>query len=409
MKRLLSTLVAALFASSLSAQEPVVIYPGGGIEAPAQPTGKSESTYRKAERITPQPGRGTQSEVRVRVRDLVAVRGQEQNLVQGIGLVTGLAGTGDSGIAARQAIQNLLLTQNITLPIGSINSKNVAVVWVEVELPAGIKPGRRVDVRVSSLYDSSSLVGGTLVQCELTDMSGAEVYATASGSISVGGFSVGGEGATATQNHVTVGIVPQGGKVQRAVDGSLVSEHGFIYLDMKALNGSFGNTVKIADAINGIYTGAAVAQDAMTIRVAVPADLPENSHVAYLNSLISREITPENFARIVLNERTGVIVMGTGVRITEGAITKGNLTVTIAETPETSQPGAQSQGTTETNPRTSLLVEEEDRALTIVNGAVELREVVEVLNVLGITPRDLIQVLQAMAQSGMLHAEIVMM
>ena len=410
MKCFISSLTAAfLCATFVSAQEPAVIYPSGGIEAPTQPTGKSESNYKKLERITPKPGRGTQGEVRVRVRDLVAVRGQEQNLVQGIGLVTGLAGTGDSGLAASQAIQNLLLTQNITLPLGSISSKNVAVVWVEVQLPAGIKPGRRTDVRVSSIYDSSSLVGGTLVQCELTDMSGVDVYATASGSISVGGFSVGGEGASATQNHVTVGIVPQGGKVQRAVAGNLVSEHGFIYLDMKALNGSFGNTVRIAEAINGIYTGAAVAQDAMTIRVSVPADLPENSYVAYLASLISREITPENFARIVLNERTGVIVMGKGVRITEGAITKGNLTVTIAETPETSQPGPQSNGGSENNARTSLLVEEENRALTIVNGAVELQEVVEVLNVLGITPRDLIQVLQAMAQSGMLHAEIVMM
>ena len=179
MKRLsLITIAALACASSAFAQEPAVVYPATGIEAPTQPTGKSSSTYTKLERITPKPGRGTQGEVRVRVRDLVAVRGQEQNLVQGIGLVTGLAGTGDSGLAARQALQNLLLTQNITLPIGSLTSKNVAVVWVEVELPAGIKPGRRVDVRVSSLYDSSSLVGGTLVRCELTDMSGTDVYAT---------------------------------------------------------------------------------------------------------------------------------------------------------------------------------------------------------------------------------------
>lgn len=387
---------------------PVVFQPGG-IEAPDQPSGKSEAAYKKLERITPKPGRGTSGEVRVHVKDLVAVRGQEQNLVQGIGLVTGLAGTGDSGTAARQALQNLLLTQNITLPLSAINSKNVAVVWVEVMLPAGIKPGRRIDVRVSSLYDCTSLVGGTLVRAELTDMSGTDVYATASGSVSTGGFSFGGEGATATQNHVTVGMIPQGGKVERAVAGSLVSEHGFIYLDMHALNGSFGNSNRIAEAINAIYDGAAMAQDSMTVRVTVPADLPERSHVAFVASLIEREITPENFARVVLNERSGVIVMGKGVRITQGAITKGNLTVTIAETPETSQPGPQSGGTTENQPRTSLLVEEENRALTIVNGAVELQEVVEVLNVLGVTPRDMIQVLQAMAQSGMLHAEIVMM
>ena len=387
---------------------PVAFQPVG-IEAPDQPNSRSDANYRKLDRITPTPGRGASGEVRVRIKDLVAVRGQEMNLVQGIGLVTGLAGTGDSGTAARQALQNLLLTQNITLPLNSIKSKNVAVVWVEAMLPAGIKPGRRLDVRVSSLYDSTSLVNGTLVRAELTDMSGTDVYATASGPVSTGGFSFGGEGATATQNHVTVGIIPQGGKVERAVDGSLVSEHGYIYLDMHALNGSFGNSNRIAEAINAIYDGAAMAQDAMTVRVTVPQDLPIRSHVAFVASLIEREITPENFARVVLNERTGVIVMGKGVRITQGAITKGNLTVTIAESPETSQPGPQSNGESQSQPRTSLLVEEENRALTIVNGAVELQEVVEVLNVLGVTPRDMIQVLQAMAQSGMLHAEILMM
>jgi len=141
----------------------------------------------------------------------------------------------------------------------------------------------------------------------------------------------------------------------------------------------------------------------------VPGDLPPDSTVQFLSSILGREIEPAAFARVVVNERTGVIVMGEGVRISRGAITKGNLTVTIAETPEASQPGPLSQGKTEVLPRTSVLVEEEDRPLTIVNGAVTLQEVVEVLNVLGVTPRDMIQILQLMAQSGMLHAEILVM
>jgi flagellar P-ring protein precursor FlgI len=182
-----------------------------------------------------------------------------------------------------------------------------------------------------------------------------------------------------------------------------------VYLDLRALKGSFGNATRITGAINGLYPGSAVAQDAMTVAVRVPSDLPAESTISFLSSILEREIEPAPFARVVVNERTGVIVMGESVRISRGAITKGNLTVTIAETPEASQPGPLSQGKTEVLPRTSILVEEEDRPLTIVNGAVTLQEVVEVLNVLGVTPRDMIQILQLMAQSGMLHAEILVM
>jgi flagellar P-ring protein precursor FlgI len=189
----------------------------------------------------------------------------------------------------------------------------------------------------------------------------------------------------------------------------LVSEYGYLYLDLRALKGSFGNATRIAEAVNALYPGTTVAQDAMTVAVRVPSDLPVDATVAFLDSILAREVEPESFARVVLNERTGVIVMGEGVRITGGAITKGNLTVTIAESPEASQPGPLSGGETQRLPRTSLLLEEEDRPLTIVNGAVTLQEVVEVLNVLGVTPRDMIQILQSMAQSGMLHAEILVM
>jgi flagellar P-ring protein precursor FlgI len=381
----------------------------GGVAAPDQPAGRSSSAVLRTPRIAPAPGRGAEGEILVRIGDLVAVRGQEDNVVQGIGLVTGLSGTGDSGIASRQAIVNLLKTQNIVLDAGAITSQNVAVVLVQATLPPGIKPGRKVDVRVSSLYDSNSLVGGTLVFAELADVTGQTVYVTASGPVTTGAFAAEGEGALAVRNHLTVGTIPFGGKVERAVPTQLVSEHGLVYLDMGALKGSFANAVRVADSINALYAGAALAQDAMTVAVRLPDDLPPTAHVAFLDSILRREVSPEQFARVVVNERTGVIVMGAGVRISRGAITKGNLTVTIAETPEASQPGPFSQGQTEVLPRTELLVEEEDRALTIVNGAASLQEIVEVLNVLGVTPRDMIQILQLMAQSGMLHADVLVM
>jgi flagellar P-ring protein precursor FlgI len=402
-----------LFLALLRAQNPEVeprpFLPLGAVEAPAQPAGRSTSTVLRTPRATPGFAPGSASVVTVRIGDIVAVRGQEDNVVQGLGLVTGLSGTGDSGIAARQAILNLLKTQNIVLDAGAVTSANVAVVLVQATLEPGIKPGRKIDVRCSSLYDSESLVGGTLVFAELTDVTGQTVFATASGPISTGAFAAEGDGASAVRNHQTVGTIPLGGKVEREVPTQLVTDHGFVYLDMRALKGSFANAVRVAGSINGLYDGAAVPQDAMTVAVRLPVDLPPAAHVAFLDSILRREIEPDQFARVVVNERTGVIVMGEGVRISRGAITKGNLTVTIAETPEASQPGPLSNGTTEVVPRTDILIEEEDRALSIVNGAASLNEVVEVLNVLGVTPRDMIQILQLMAQSGMLHAEILVM
>ena len=409
---MLSALILALAQSARqkpAEQQPGVALRAGAIQAPRQPAGASSSTVTRTPRPELSPAAGTIGGVTVRIGDLVAVRGQEQNQVQGIGLVVGLAGTGDSTIAARLAILNMLKTQNIVLDLQAISSSNVAVVLVQATLEPGIKPGRQLDVRVSSLYDCESLVGGTLLSTELSDTTGNSVYATAAGPITTGAFSADGQGAKATRNHLTVGTIPLGGKVEREVATEIVSDHGFVYLDLRALKGSFGNATRITQSVNALYPSTASAQDAMTVAVRMPADLPRESTVSFLSSILEREIEPAPFARVVVNERTGVIVMGEGVRISRGAITKGNLTVTIAETPEASQPGPLSQGKTEVLPRTSVLVEEEDRPLTIVNGAVTLQEVVEVLNVLGVTPRDMIQILQLMAQSGMLHAEILVM
>lgn len=407
---MLAILCLSLLQTTQKPERPadVALYTGA-VEAPSQPKGASSSTVTRGPRPDISPAAGTSGRVTVRVGDLVAVRGQEENQIQGIGLVTGLAGTGDATTAARQAIINLLKTQNIVLDLQAVASANTAVVLVQATLEPGIKPGRQIDVRVSSLYDCESLVGGILLASELTDFTGTKVFATAAGPITTGAFSASGEGATATRNHLTVGTIPMGGKVEREVPTQMVSDHGFVYLDLRALKGSFENASRIATSINALYPSMAIAQDPMTVSVRVPGDLPKESTVSFISSLLAQEIEPAAFARVVVNERTGVIVMGEGVRISRGAITKGNLTVTIAEAPEVSQPGPLSNGKTEVLPRTSLLVDEEDRPLTIVNGAVTLSEVVEVLNVLGVTPRDMIQILQLMAQSGMLHAEILVM
>jgi flagellar P-ring protein precursor FlgI len=341
------------------------------------------------------------------VSSLVSVRGQEDNVVLGIGLVTGLAGTGDSINAAKQLLANYLLTRNIRLDLQTLATKNIAIVEVEAALPSGIKPGQRVDVTVSAIGDCTSLQGGVLTFSELTDVTGRVVYATASGPITVGGFEVQGQGASAKKNHTTVGTLPEGGKVEREVATTLVSEHGWIYLDMRSGQDSLTNVVRIVQSVNNLFPKCAEAlPDGKTVKVRVPEGLPESEHVAFLNTILHQEVQSESVARVIVNERTGVIVMGGDVRLRSGAIAQGGLTVTIAETPQTSQPGPLSAGTTTTTPRTDLKAHEENKALVVVPNAVTLQEVVDVLNVLGATPRDLISILQAMAQGGMLVAEI---
>ena len=188
---------------------------------------------------------------------------------------------------------------------------------------------------------------------------------------------------------------------------TLVSEHGVIYLDLKNGHDTLGNCVRITEAINALYPKSAQATpDGKSVQVSVPRDLPEAMHPAYLQSMLEREIVSKNVARVIISERTGTIVMGGDVRLRAGAIAQGAITVTIAETPTTSQPGPLSTGNTQTNPRTAVDVQEENNGLVFIPGAVTLQEVVEVLNVLGTTPRDLITILEAMAQGGLLEAEI---
>src|SRR5688572_5804995 len=378
----------------------------GGVEAPAQPASRSRAGYSRTERFAPQPGRGTSGAVRTSILTLVDVRGQEDNLVTGVGIVTGLAGTGDSSIMTRQLLANVLLANDIRIDVTQLTPKNCAIVSIEGVLPAGIQPGRKIDVRVSTLGDAKSLQGGVLLFAELRDTLGA-VWATAGGPVDVGGFLAEGAAGTVAKNHVTVGTISGGGKVERAVPSDPVSEHGFIYLDLRAAQASFTNLVRIAEQIDGIYPGAAeAATDGRTIKVRVPSDLPRSAHVAYLDSILRLEVEPMMQPYVVVNERTGAIVIGDGVRLRPGAVALGGLTVTIAETPETSQPGPLSNGTTQTNPRTEVDVSEENNALVEVPGAVTLHEVVEVLNVLGTTPRELIQILEAMHQAGLLLAEV---
>ncbi|MDA1267035.1 MAG: flagellar basal body P-ring protein FlgI, partial [Planctomycetota bacterium] len=318
---------------------PVPILDLGGLQAPAGPRGRSRASIGRLPRTTLVSPKGNYGRIEARVTSLVGVRGREENVIEGLGLVIGLNGTGDSGQLATVMLRNFLLTHNLNVPEGALKPDNLAVVLVEATLPAGMKPGQRIDARVSSFGDAESLSHGTLVSTEMFDMGGERVYATVSGPVTVGGYTVTGDAATATKNHPTVGTLPQGAVIQREVPTSVVSENGYIYLDSKSNSDSFGNMVRIAEAINRLYPGAAqVLPDGRTVRVGVPRDLPESQYVAYLDTLLQLEVETDNLSRVVINDRTGTIVMGGDVRLRPGVITHGSLFVTVAETEQVSQP-----------------------------------------------------------------------
>jgi flagellar P-ring protein FlgI len=386
---------------------PLPVLTTGAIEAPDQPRGRSRSSIRMTPRGAPSPSRGRFGRISARVDSLVGVRGREDNVLSGVGLLTGLAGTGDSGVLAKQMLRNFLLTQNINIELNKLKAENLAVVHIEAMLPAGMKPGQHIDARVSALGNATSLANGNLMLTELFDMEGRNVYATVSGPVTVGGYTATGDAASATKNHPTVGTLPQGAVVQREVPTTVVSEHGYIYLDSKRSHSSYGNMVRIGEAINRLYPGVArVLPDGRSVRVEVLSDLPENQYIAYLDTLLQQEVLTDNLSRVVINERTGTIVMGGDVRIRPGVMAHGSLFVTIAETPEASQPGGFSRGETTTLPRTDLNILEEDSPLRIIDAATTLEEVVDALNMLGVSPRDLISILTQMSESGLLVADI---
>lgn len=391
------------------ANRAVPVVPVPAIEAPAQPQGQSSSRFRVTPRVTPFARGGTDFESRIAspVRSLMRVRGMEENHVSGTGIVTGLQGTGDSGALATQVLANTLLAKNINIEPALLATANIAVVQVEGVIPAGAKPGTKFDIRVSSIGDAESLVGGNLFFTELTDVTGQYVYGTAFGPLTVGGFAAGGDSASAIKNHVTVGTLASGGTVQRDIETSVMSEHGYIYLDAKNGQATLGNTWRVCEAINRLYPGSStVMPDGRTVRLAVFDDIPRDQVIGYLDRALSLEVETDNLARIVVNERTGVIVMGGDVRLRPGVIHHGTIVVTVAETPEVSQPGPLSGGVTAEVPRTNLEVTENQNPMVLLGGATSLEEVVEVLNVLGATPRDMIAILESMLDGGLLVAEL---
>ncbi|MHC2003231.1 flagellar basal body P-ring protein FlgI [Methylobacterium sp. CM6241] len=344
-----------------------------------------------------------------RVKDLASIEGVRQNQLVGYGIVVGLNGTGDTlnNIPfTRQSLQAMLERLGVNTRGATMRTQNLAAVMVTASLPPFATQGNRIDITVSSLGDAKSLQGGTLLVTPLLGADG-EVYALAQGSVAIAGFSAEGDAAKITRGVPTNGRVPNGAMIER--------ETAFKMNDMRSLrlslrNPDFTTSKRIAAAIND-FMGADTAEptDPATVTLQIPAKYNGNM-IRLVTEIEQLKIEPDQTARVVVDERSGIIVMGRDVRVSTVAIAQGNLTVTITEQPQVSQPAPLSNGTTTVVPRTGVKVDTGDgNKLAMVKEGVTLRELVDGLNALGVGPRDLISILQAIKAAGALQADIEVM
>ncbi len=344
----------------------------------------------------------------VRIKDIAALQGIRDNQLVGYGLVVGLQNTGDTlrnSTFTQQALQSMLDRLGINVRGDSnMRTLNVAAVLVTADLPPFVTPGTRIDVNVSSLGDATSLMGGTLILTSLTGVDG-QTYAIAQGQVNVSGFAAAGQAESVTQNVPTAGRIPNGALVEREVPGEF-RDIGPLTLELK--NPDFNTVIRVVDAINA-YTrsnyGLIVAreEDQRSIALAKPDSVDAARFMAEIGELL---VEPDAPARVVVDARSGTVVIGQDVQISTVAVTYGNITVRITETPNVSQPAPFSQGKTVVTPETQVDVTQQGGAMAIVHGA-NLRTLVAGLNQIGLRPSGIIAILQAIKTAGALQAELI--
>ncbi|TWB44252.1 flagellar P-ring protein precursor FlgI [Nitrospirillum pindoramense] len=354
-------------------------------------------------------GAAQPAQAQSRLKDIVDVEGVRDNVLVGYGLVVGLNGTGDTINNApftQQSLYGMLERLGVNIRGTTLTTKNVAAVMVTATLPPFAAQGTRIDVQVGTLGDAKSLQGGILVGTPLLAPDG-DVYAVAQGPVAISGFTAQGAAASVTRGVPTAGRIAAGALVERTVD--------FRMSDMQALhlalhNPDFTTAKRVADAINAaIGTGTALAMDPSNVTVNVPAGRKADL-VGFMRDIEQLRVAPDNPATVVIDEASGVIVMGENVRINTVAIAQGNLTIKITETPQVSQPGPLSNGTTATVPRTNIQVDDgQGKKLAILPSGVSLQDLVQSLNALGVSPRDMISILQSIKAAGALQAELKVM
>jgi len=342
-----------------------------------------------------------------RIKDLASIEGVRNNQLVGYGLVVGLNGSGDSASTqfTVQSLVNMMERLGVTVDRTQVKVNNVAAVIVTAVLPPFSRSGSNIDVLVSSVGDASSLVGGTLLMTPLKGPDG-NTYAVAQGALVVGSLAFGGKAAKVQTNHPTVGRIPGGALIEREVNFQFGDRESLVY----RLNEADFTTISRMNEVIGEHFGQGIAKpiDGGSIRVSVPAEYRGRT-VEFVAALESLEVNPDQMARVVVNEKTGTIVMGEEVRISTVAVSHGNLSLVISETPQVSQPAPLSQGQTTTVPRTGINVSEDEGELVVLEKGVSIGDVARSLNAIGATPRDLIAIFQAIKAAGALYAELVIL
>jgi len=342
-----------------------------------------------------------------RIKDIAEFEGIRENQLVGYGLVVGLDGSGDrlaNSPFTEESLKGMLERLGVKIANGALNTQNVGAVMVTATLPPFARQGSRIDVTVSALGDASSLLGGTLLVTPLMGADG-EVYAIAQGSLAVAGFSATGDAQTVVKNVPTTGRIAGGAIVER--------ELSFAFADLDRINIALRNpdlttAQRVAKAINTFTRArAASVSDPTTVALEKPANYAGNL-IALLSEIEQLRVTPDQIARVVIDQRSGVIVIGENVRISRIAIAQGNLTIRITEAAQVSQPNPFSEtGTTEVVPRTNIEVDEDkDKRMAVLDTGVSLQSLVNGLNALGIGPRDMMSILQTIKAAGALQAEI---
>jgi flagellar P-ring protein precursor FlgI len=345
---------------------------------------------------------GAATQPTVRLKDLATVEGVRDNQLIGMGLVVGLQGTGDKGQMAMQMMSNMSQQFGVTVDAKQVRSKNAAVVTVTCQLSPFLLPGQNTDVMVSAIGDAKSLEGGVLLQTPLKAADG-QVYAVAQGPLTLGGWTDSGSGASTKKNVVTVGRIPNGAIVEQGVDMEYAND-GAVNLLLR--QSDFTTAQRVASVINERFGNVAHASDARRVEVMVPSSYM-GSPSAFIASIEGMSITPDAAARIVVNERTGTIVMGGNVKIGNVSVAHGNLTVQVRENPQVSQPNSLSGGSTVVTPQTDVAAHEERPHLVELPATSTVEDLTAAMNAVGASPRDLIAVLQAIDEAGALHGELV--
>ena len=346
-----------------------------------------------------------------RIKDIVDIQGIRGNPLSGVGLVIGLAGTGDATQASHQMLTNILRDSGLVLSPKDLTGGNIAIVIVTAELGPFAREGSRIDIDVSAIGDAKSLQGGMLLPTPLKGLDD-QVYAIGQGGISLGGWSASGNEASISKNHQTVGRIAGGATVEKAEIATFVeqiADQRFITLALR--NNDFTTAQRIGKIINEGHAGIAAVIDAGTIRVNIPKDVDQKGIAGFIDEIIRYDVTVDVPAVVVVNERTGTIVVGENVGISAVAISQGSLVVKVKETAMVSQPTAplSDAGTTEVVPDTIMGVEEKGGYLISVNHAVTIADLAKTLNAIGATPRDLIAIFNALKKAGALQARLEIM